>query len=143
MPIEWGPVAFKTNVCVEPDSASRAQWSCSMKAAPPHPFPPPVSPQLTLLSVGPLPLPFCVGPSPSLCTPSCTALPALLPAGPRSLRTGGLWEYVVNWMTNPVPTRQREMAAPVNFQMCPELMTSFSSQAMNGLSREARHCSVG
>lgn len=137
---EWGPVEFRVNACGEPDSASQPQGSCSMEAAPTTPLPP-VSPSSPCsLSV----LCHCLGAWGS--APAC-APPLVLPSPPRSQQAhaasahGGPWEYVVNWMTNPVPTRQCEMAASVNFQMCPELTTSFSSQAPNRLSREAWRCS--
>lgn len=110
------------------------------KLPPPRPFPP-VSPSSPCcLSV--LCHCLCVWGSAPASAPS-----PVLPSPPHSQQAhaasahGGPWEYVVNWMTNPVPTRQCEMAASVNFQMCPELTTSFSSQAPNRLSREAWRCS--
>ena len=110
------------------------------KLPPPRPFPsyPPAHPALCQSFA----TAFVAWGSAPACAP-----PLILPSPPCSQQAhaasahGGPWEYVVNWMTNPVPTRQCEMAASVNFQMCLELTTSFSSQAPNRLSREAWRCS--
>ena len=108
------------------------------KLPPPCPLPP-VSPSSPCcLSV----LCHCLCPQPQPVHPLLYCPLPHTPSRPNAASAhGGPWECVVNWMTNPVPTRQCEMAASVNFQMCPELTTSFSSRAPNRLSREAWRCS--
>lgn len=96
-----------------------------------------------------LPAACCPVPwAPTLCPPFASVLPVwgLAPAALCSARTQQAHaaparprrrEPLLNCLTNPGPTRQRQMAAPVNFQMCPGLAASFPSRAVNRLSREA------
>ena len=86
MSIEWGPVAFRINACGEPDSASASgvllHGSCPHHA--PCPLYPPAHPAVCLSFATAFVL------SPSLCTPSSTALSPTLPAGPmQPPHTGG------------------------------------------------------